>query len=48
MIARGVWLDCADDAEACEAALKQAEDEARELWCGARLVGTFESARKAG
>lgn len=41
MIARGIWLDCADDDDALQAARERAQDEARELWCGERLVRSF-------
>ncbi|MBL8773039.1 MAG: hypothetical protein JNK30_16775 [Phenylobacterium sp.] len=48
MIARGIWFDRPDDEAAAEFTQTRAPDEARELWCGDRLVGTFERAAGAG
>lgn len=46
MIARGIWLDCADDEEALEQARERAVDDTRELWAGERLVRAFMARRR--
>lgn len=43
-ITRGIWLDCADDAEAVEQARERSRGESWELWSGPRLVTSFTAA----